>query len=226
MSTTLRNYGTIALLTTVFLLQTTDGWPHAGHGSTAGTRTNKPSRQPRASIARGAATEHTTLADKRPHGGHIHRSAYHSFEVLYLPHETRIYVYGPTEWPTSALGVAGSVAMQVRGNPTTYRYELRYVPKSGSDSDQDYLVADVDVTRIRDGDMNVTIELSQLPYSPIERNAAFSQQFALSSNVVPRFASTHLQRTEDGDASPEEKHARRGFVQRFFSFVGLARNSK
>ena len=224
MSITCRTRVVAVILMCVVVLQSADGWSHGGHGNAIGARPNKTARRTQA-----VAIDRTTLAEKRPHGGHVHRSTYHSFEVLYLPHETRVYIYGPTEWPTTAQGVVGTIAMQVKGNPTQYRYNLHYVPKSESDSGQDYLAADVDVTRVRDGDMTVTFGLSQLPYAPIEASAIFDQQFALSSHVAPRFASTHL---PDGEACSHGDHSnvanveRRGLVHRFLSFVGLTKNAE
>ena len=106
-----------------------------------------------------------------------------SFEVVYRPMETRVYLYGSERQPIAARGVQGQLVMKVHGNDKEYPFPLKYVaPKPGS-TGQDFLAAAVDVSRIRDGSMNVTFELAGLP-NPREPRVAFTQAFALSKLLV------------------------------------------
>lgn len=118
----------------------------------------------------------THAAQQSAHGGQVSTVGSHRFEVVYGPKETRVYLFGSQRRPVSSRGVRGQMAMQVRGNERVFRYPLKHVaPKTGSD----YLAVGVDVSRIRDGDMKVTFELTDLP-DRREPRANFTQTFALS----------------------------------------------
>lgn len=69
--------------------------------------------------------------------------------------------------------------MQVRGNDQVYRYALKPVAATSGQHWEEFLVAPVDVTRIRDGDMMVSLYLSKLPTEQ-QPQASFSQTFALT----------------------------------------------
>ncbi len=115
-------------------------------------------------------------AQRTAYGGQTAAVGSLRFEVVYRPKETRVYLFGSEGRPVSSRGVQGQVAMQVRGNERVFRYPLKHVtPKTGSD----YLAVGVDVSRIHDGDMKVTFELTDLP-DRREPRANFTQTFALS----------------------------------------------
>lgn len=131
----------------------------------------------------GRSVQRPSIESEPAHAGQVAKSQYHVFEVVYRARETRVYVYGPAQRPVSARGIRGQLVMQVRGNPQPFRYPLQYRPAQ-QDGAHDYLVAAVDVSRIRDGQMQVTVELADLPYRRQEPQARFTQTFALSH--VPR----------------------------------------
>jgi hypothetical protein len=106
-----------------------------------------------------------------------------SFEVVYRPQETRLYLYSSQHQPIAARGVQGQLVMKVQGNDKVYPFPLEYVGLKPGAAGQDYLAAAVDVSRIRDGSMDVTFELAGLP-NPQEPRAAFTQTFALSKLLV------------------------------------------
>jgi hypothetical protein len=74
--------------------------------------------------------------------------------------------------------------MQVRGNPQIFRAPLHYVAPPVGSNEQDYLEAAVDLTKIRDGDMRVTLNLENLPL-PHRPKVSFAQTFALSKAKLP-----------------------------------------
>ena len=139
--------------------------------------------------ARAAGSEHAghqhsqipaaSVATVPLHGGQVHATNFHRFEVVYLPHETRIYLYGTDRRPLSPRGAEGQVTMQVRGNDQVYRYALKPVAATSGQRWEEFLVAPVDVSRIRDGDMMVSFYLSKLPTQQ-QPQASFSQTFALT----------------------------------------------
>lgn len=99
----------------------------------------------------------------------------YNFEVFYAPNETRVYVYDARRQPVSARGMRGELVMRVRGNNKDYRFPLNYARTQS----EDYFAAGVDVSRVRDGDMQVTFDLQDLP-SRAAPSARFTQTFALS----------------------------------------------
>ncbi len=129
------------------------------------------------------AASHAATAPRAVHGGQVTAVQSHVFEVVYRPREIRVYLFGSTQQPVTARGVQGQVAMRVRGNDQVYRYGLKYVAPPAGAATQDYLAVAVDVSRIRDGDMTVTVELTNLP-SGQQPQASFSQTFALSKPPV------------------------------------------
>lgn len=154
---------------------------HDGHAHSAPTPpTTTVSRPP---VRSPAQTEDVAPAVLAPHRGQMFRSNAQLVEVVYLPRETRIYLFDSTGNPFPARGASGEVIMQVAGNPEYFRNPLRYVAQPQGSPEQDYLAAQVDVTKIRDGDMRVYFDLLNLP-GPTERSVRFNQVFALTTDLL------------------------------------------
>lgn len=125
------------------------------------------------------APARTATPDRGPHGGQLtwlHPSYF--FEVVYEPRQIRLYLYGPSQEPLSLRGARGEAVMRVRGQDRDYRFPLKYVA-SREGKGQDHLNLQVDLSRIREGDMSLTFVLQGLPdrQRPV---ATFTQPFALS----------------------------------------------
>ncbi|NQT38525.1 MAG: hypothetical protein HQ581_13600 [Planctomycetes bacterium] len=73
--------------------------------------------------------------------------------------------------------------MTVRGYEKVYRYPLQYVPPAAGSPTHDYLGLTIDLSRMKDGDMSVAFELTDLPGGQQPR-ATFSQTFALSKAPI------------------------------------------
>lgn len=122
---------------------------------------------------------------RAPHGGQLSRTTFNYFEVVYGPGETRLYVYDMFRYPEPTRGIVGEAIMQVPSNGETYHYPLHHV--SASDG-QDYLAVRVDLTGVRDGDMDVQFEVRNLPFREFP-TARFTQVFARPQQtmvVAPR----------------------------------------
>lgn len=117
------------------------------------------------------------------HGGQVTATKFFNFEVVYRPRETRVYLYTPSHRPVAARGVQGRVVMQVRGNKQPFHYRLKHVAPPADSGQQDCLAVAVDVSRIRDGQMTVTFELTNLPHQQ-QAQANFTQVFALSKTPL------------------------------------------
>jgi YHS domain-containing protein len=114
-----------------------------------------------------------------PHGGQVTKTALYCVEVVYRPQEIRVYLYEASLRPLTARGLQGRATMKVQGQKQLFVRTLGHVVPPAGSREQDYLAAQVNLSRVRDGSMAVTFELSGLPH-PQEPQAIFTQQFALS----------------------------------------------
>ena len=124
------------------------------------------------------------IAQQAPHGGQIKVASPFTFEVVYQPQEIRLYVYGPDSQGVSARDIRGEITFQVRNAAKTVSVPLQYVAQPVGSSEQDYLAAKVDLSKIKNGDMTVSFKLDNLPDSK-QSKAAFTQTFALTK-VKPK----------------------------------------
>lgn len=116
------------------------------------------------------------------HGGIVKRTAWNYFEIVFLPQETQIYVYDSYRQPISVRNVQGHIEMNVHSTAKQYTFPLEYA--LGGQSRQEYLRAQVDVTRVRDSDMVVTFDLKQIPQD-FQTTARFSQDFQVARPSLP-----------------------------------------
>ena len=156
---------------------------HDGHAHSAPNQTPPTATVSRPPERSRFQSEYVAPAVLAPHRGQMFKANAQLLEVVYLPRETRIYLYDSTGSPLSARVASGEVIMQVVGNPEYFRNPLRYVAQAQGSPEQDYLAAQVDVTKIRDGDMRVYFDLLNLP-APKERSVRFNQVFALTNDSL------------------------------------------
>ncbi len=62
-----------------------------------------------------------------PHGGQLTTAEPLTFEVVYLPQEIRVYLYGRLPHPATARDVTGEVSLQPAYDQRATRLALRYV---------------------------------------------------------------------------------------------------
>jgi hypothetical protein len=131
---------------------------HAGHdaGSTGRQHAAAPDDH----------ADHDSPADRTqpapPHGGQLTTANPLTFEVVYLPQEIRVYLYGAIlPHPESTKDVTGEVSLQLRDDERATPLTLRYAtPPAGQ---QDYLSTPVDLSRVEDGELTATVKLANLP---------------------------------------------------------------
>ncbi len=186
---TLTQSGAAAFL--ACLLSAAPIWAHGGsHGSSSqkgsGSRsTPSASASKRSSKDFRPATNLNLASDDfQPlHGGQVTATKWHYFEVVYLPRETRLYVYSASRRPLHASAVQGEIVMTVNGAPQQFRYPLQTViDASPLKNDKGYAAAVVDVSRVRDHDMQVAFDLKLA--SREEPRTKFTQVFALYRQPV------------------------------------------
>jgi hypothetical protein len=117
------------------------------------------------------------------HGGQMTAAGPYRFEVVYRPKETRVYLYDADHHPMSVRGVHGQLLMKPRHGEALFGLPLKYVAPPAGGASHDHLATAVDMSRVRDGEMSVTAEFSDLP-NERQRRATFTQPFELSKPVV------------------------------------------
>ena len=100
-----------------------------------------------------------------------------TFEVVYLPQEIRVYLYGAMPLPETSKDVTGEVSLQRPYDERATRAALRYVAQPAGQ--QDYLAAPVDLSRVKDGDLTATVKLANLPLQN-RPGIAFAQSVVVS----------------------------------------------
>lgn len=161
---------------------------HGPEGHSGPARPSQPTAKPQAP----APVPQDLQLDRKPltplHGGQVSATKWHYFEVVYLPRQTRIYVYSPSQRLLTPQQARGEVTMRINGNPQPFRFPVQYAM---DEQGQGCLAVGVDVTRVRDGDMQVTFDLERLPFTQ-EPKATFTQTFALTrpTEVVVTEATT------------------------------------
>ena len=153
--------------------------PPEAHGTSSAARPVQPLATPNSGVAAsGTLGEPPSRRERQPppppHGGQISETQWHHFEVVYLPHETRIYVYSLSRVPLYPQGAQGEVTMRMISNDSQFQGPVRYAT---DENGRGYLSLEVDVSRVRDGDMTVEFVLQRLPFRQ-EPEAVFSQTFA------------------------------------------------
>jgi hypothetical protein len=141
--------------------------------------------QVRSRVADEAGRRARAAARSTPHHGQVTKVNGGSIEVVYLPKETRVYLYDPTGQSLSAAKAEGEVTLKVENKwkeVFRFAYPLTYAAAAEAAKDhQDYLSAAADVNNVRDGYMDVYVRLTGLPYE--RPDAKFSQVFA--SSILP-----------------------------------------
>jgi hypothetical protein len=149
------------------------GGSHAGHG--AGSAGHQHGATTEDHAAHDRATDAARPAP--PHGGQLTIAPPMSFEVVYLPQEIRVYLYGVVPNPASAKDVTGEVALQRPYDERATRVALHYVGQPAGQ--QDYLQAPVDLGRVKDGELTANVKLANLPLAN-RPGITFSQPVAVS----------------------------------------------
>lgn len=112
--------------------------------------------------------------------GQVKATWRHLFEVRYAPWGIQIFVSDASGNPLSPRGIQGDVVLEVRGDPRQWRYPLQYVAADASPVGREHLLVLADLSRVRDGDMLVLVDMTHLP-QPEESSVRFVQTFAVTS---------------------------------------------
>ena len=112
-----------------------------------------------------------------PHAGEYLSTERNYYEVVYMPLQTRIYLYDSKFKPVSAQDVQAQMTIQFPTEKTPRQVSFQFVPMPTGATEQDYVVASIDVQPLQDKDVNVTIQFSGLTHCN-SSTASFTPHFA------------------------------------------------
>ncbi|MGA2032330.1 MAG: hypothetical protein ABSG68_08755 [Thermoguttaceae bacterium] len=98
-----------------------------------------------------------------PHGGQFLTTADNRYELVFMPLQTRIYVYDKEAKPLAARDVRVQMSLQLPGETASRRIPLVFVAVPPEMAEQDYVMAVFDVGQLRDAETPITLEFSNLP---------------------------------------------------------------
>lgn len=117
-----------------------------------------------------------------PHGGHVTKAPPLNFEIVFLPQEIRVYLFGRMPHPESVKDVTGEVSLQRPYSEPTAQLPLRYAAQAAGQ--QDYLWTPADLGAVKDGELTATIQLANLP-SRNRPTLTFTQRLVVSRARSP-----------------------------------------
>ncbi len=97
-----------------------------------------------------------------PHGGHYLSTETNRFEIVFMPLQTRVYVFDKLVKPLSAKEIQVQMSLLMPGERTARKISFQFIPIQPG-IDQEYLVANLDVAPLRGKETPITIDISNLP---------------------------------------------------------------
>lgn len=134
-----------------------------------------PSPAPKPSFP--SSVERTVSAPR----GMLKRGWRHQLEVVCSVDGIRIFLYDSAGAPLSPEGASGDVVFEARNDPRQWRFPIEYVSQAGS-GPRAHLAVRADLSRVRDGELEMLFELTGLPH-PEEPRLRFAKTFALAVNA-------------------------------------------
>jgi hypothetical protein len=167
-----------------------------GHGGGGGGRGREPAPDPARNFTPSAAQTSLT-----PHGGEYLVTQTSYYEVVYMPLQTRIYLFDKKMKPLSARDVHVQMSLTLPDESSPRRIPFQYVTLPAGTAEQDYVVAALDIRKI-EHETPITIEFSGLPDRQ-HPTALFTPLFS-PANVRPYVARVLLTQA-DSDAIARQR---------------------
>jgi hypothetical protein len=96
-----------------------------------------------------------------PHGGDYVSTEKNYYEIVYMPFQTRIYVYDKKFKPLSASELQAQITLQIPLEPAARKVSLQYVPMPAGATEQDFVAASIDIRPLQDKETSVTLDLTK-----------------------------------------------------------------
>ena len=97
-----------------------------------------------------------------PHAGDYVSSERYYYEIVYMPLQTRIYVYDHKFRPAGAKDVRVQMTVQMPNQPGPQKVQFQYVPVPQGSTEQDFVAANFDIRPLQDQEASITLELNRL----------------------------------------------------------------
>ena len=97
------------------------------------------------------------------HGGEYLVTEWNHYEIVYMPLQTRIYLYDKDVRPVSARNVRAVTSLQLPMESAIRQIPFQYVALPTGRAEQDYVAAGFDVRPLQDKDTPITFEFLGLP---------------------------------------------------------------
>ena len=131
-----------------------------GHGGMSGSGSSD-SRKAPSDYYRGAAPPPTPI-NCTPHGGEYLATETNHYEIVYMPLQTRLYLFDDKIKPLSAKDVHVQMSLKLPSENVLRRVPFQYVAMPAGVAEQDYVVAVFDVRQLADEETPITFEFSGL----------------------------------------------------------------
>jgi hypothetical protein len=126
-----------------------------------------------------------------PHGGQYLATRSHRFELVFMPLQTRIYLFDKEFKPATTKEIQALMTVQLPEESKPRQIAFQFVAAPG----QDYLLASFDLAQLKDKETPMTIGLSHLPDR--ERPAAVFSPLFTPASIRPYVAKVLLRRAEE-----------------------------
>jgi len=101
-----------------------------------------------------------------PHAGDYVSTNTNYFEIVYMPLQTRIYLYDSKFKPVTARDLRARMTLQMPLEPAIRQVSFQFVPMPAGATEQDYVAAACDIRPLQDKDTSITFDFSGLPDRP------------------------------------------------------------
>ena len=98
-----------------------------------------------------------------PHAGEYVSTEKNYYEIVYMPLQTRIYLFDSKLRPLTARDVHAQMILQLPKENAPQQVPFQYVAMPPGASEQDYVAALFDIRPLQDKETSITLEFSGLP---------------------------------------------------------------
>jgi hypothetical protein len=129
------------------------GGRHGGGGKGSASGPSNPARN---------IASPTPQIVRTPHGGEYLVSEKNQYEIVYMPLQTRIYLFDSERKPLSARNVHAQMSLKLPSESAPRRIPFGYAAMPAGTAEQDYVVAVFDNRQLKDDETPITFEFSGL----------------------------------------------------------------
>jgi hypothetical protein len=150
-----------AFVLSAWLLSDSVAWgQYGGRGGGGGGRHGSSSTSD-SSDARSNYTPLPAPAALLPHGGDYVSTEKNYYEIVYMPFQTRIYVYDKKFQPVNAGELQAQMTLQIPLEPAARKIAFQYTPMPAGTTEQDFVTASCDIRPLQDKETSITLDLTK-----------------------------------------------------------------